>query len=525
MRALKYAALFLVLSVASFTAAQQQPAPGTETPGQTTPNQPPQSAEKKKPEHKISDKEAKQLFADVDEILKFVSKDTGLPVKHPVKRALASREEVRKYLQETERNDEDTKRLERTGIILKKLGLLPREFDLGKFLDDVLEEQVAGYYDTKTKTIYLLDWVETEEQKPVIAHELTHALQDQNYDLDKFLKQGVKLEDQSKALKAHEAIQVKVDEPGTARHAIVEGQAQVVLFDYILAPSGRSVGDSPMIIQMAQAAARNSTDQYPVMAKAPMYIKDSLMFPYTTGLDFESAMLHKGGKDLAFNGVLTKPPANTREVMQPNVYHTGEHLEPLTLPDMHKALGSNYEPYDVGNLGEFDVNVLLKQFAGEKAANKLSPHFLGGAYYATERTNGKAGTAAECGAKPSDPKALEQQRVSCLAVLTETRWDTPDSANQWAHRYSGLLLAKYKVAQSLTDEAARAKQNPDKVGRRCFDCDGGERWMTDEGMVVIQQKGDQVIVLETFDDLATPRLLEAALPLVPSPQPTVQSPQ
>jgi hypothetical protein len=524
MRALKFAALFLVLSLAPFTVAQQQPAPppGTEPPGATTPTQPP---DKKKPEHKISDKEAKQLFADVDEILKFVSKDTGLPIKHPVKRALASREEVRKYLQETERDDEDTKRLERTGIILKKLGLLPREFDLGKFLDDVLEEQVAGYYDTKTKTIYLLDWVEPEEQKPVLAHELTHALQDQNYDLEKFLKKGVKEEDQSKELKSHDEITVKVDEPGTARHSIVEGQAQIVLFDYILAPSGRSVADSPMIIEMAQAAAKNSTDQYPVMAKAPLYIKDSLMFPYTTGMDFEEAMLHKGGKDLAFNGVLAKPPRNTREVMQPDVYRSDEHLEPLTLPDMHKLLASNYEAYDVGNLGEFDVQVLLKQFAGEKAANKLSPHFRGGAYYATERTGGKAGTAAECGAKPTDPKALEQQRVSCLALLMETRWDTPEAANQWAHRYSGLLLAKYKVAQSLTDEAARAKQNPDKVGQRCFDCQGGERWNTDEGMVVIQQKGNQVIVLETFDDTITPKLLDAALPLVASPQSTVHSPQ
>jgi hypothetical protein len=199
--------------------------------------------------------------------------------------------------------------------------------------------------------------------------------------------------------------------------------------------------------------------------------------------------------------------------MEPSAYQSGEKLAPLTLPDMRKILGSNYEGYDVGNLGEFDVQVLLKQFAGEKAANKLSPKFRGGAYYAAERMNGKAGTAADCGAKLTDAKLLEQQRVSCLAVFTETRWDSPEAASQWAHRYSGLLLAKYKVAQSLTDEAARAKQDPKSVGQRCFDCAGGERWNTDEGMVVIQQQGDKVIALETFDDLTTPKLLDAALPL------------
>ena len=75
-------------------------------------------------------------------------------------------------------------------LVLKKFGLLPRDFDLGKFLVVLLKEQVAGYYDPKTKTVNLLDWLGADQQKPVLAHELTHALQDQSFNLDKYMKAG-----------------------------------------------------------------------------------------------------------------------------------------------------------------------------------------------------------------------------------------------------------------------------------------------------------------------------------------------
>ncbi|HTK94909.1 MAG TPA: hypothetical protein VL382_04665 [Terriglobales bacterium] len=522
MRTLRLLILVSLLSLSLSGQEQPQPTQPTPPPPGAAPQPAPPPKDKKSADRKISDKEAKELFSQVDQILKFVSKDTGLPIKHPVKRELASREKVRSYLEEENKNDEDNKRLQRTAIILKKLGLLPRDFDLGKYIDDLLEEQVSGYYDAKTKTVYLLDWVDPDSQKPVLAHELTHALQDQNFDLDKFLRQGAKAEDQSKELKAHDSVVVKPDEPGTARHAIIEGQAMIVLYDYFLDPSGRSVADSPQIVQMLRAQSQQSDDKYPLMSRAPLYLRDSLIFPYTYGMDFEVALLRQG-KEKAFAGVLSDPPRNTREVMEPKVYGTGEKIEPLTLPDMRKLLGKDYEPYDIGNLGEFDVHALMKQFAGEKTANRLSPHWRGGAYYAAERTAGKAGQT-DCSAKPADAKLLEAQRTSCLSLLSETRWDTPEAAKQFAERYASLLLVKYKFAQSLSDESAKPEAKAEKAPARCFECLGGERWMTDEGEVTIQQQGERVLVLETFDDAVTLKLQQATLP-PPSPPPAVHSPQ
>ena len=142
------------------------------------------------PEKKISPQEAQELFRSVDEILKFVSLDTALPIRDDVKRRLVSRDEVVAFIRKHMEEDEDAQRLRRSELVLKKFGLLPRTFDLQTFLIALLREQVAGYYDPQKRTVNLLDWIEAEQQKPVLAHELTHALQDQSFGLEKYMKAG-----------------------------------------------------------------------------------------------------------------------------------------------------------------------------------------------------------------------------------------------------------------------------------------------------------------------------------------------
>src|ERR1700730_4176924 len=120
--------------------------------------------------------QAKELFRSVDEILNSVSADTKLPIQHSVKRKLISRDEVNRYLKQKFDEDESVRRMERSEVVLKKFGLLDRDFHLRPFLVSLLTEQIAGFYDNKTKTVNMLDWIQPEEQKPVLAHELTHAL-------------------------------------------------------------------------------------------------------------------------------------------------------------------------------------------------------------------------------------------------------------------------------------------------------------------------------------------------------------
>ena len=195
------ASLALLPASAQDAPATNSPADHTDQPAQapTTPQEPnpipppaqPPKEEPPKEEVKITPRQAEELFHSVDEILEFDSKQTGLPIKKEVKRKLTSRDEVVSYLTKHV-NDEDTKRLRRSELVLKKFGLLPRDFNLETFLVALLREEVAGYYDPKTKTVNLLEWVPIEEQEPVMAHELTHALQDQSIGLQKWMKKGEK---------------------------------------------------------------------------------------------------------------------------------------------------------------------------------------------------------------------------------------------------------------------------------------------------------------------------------------------
>src|SRR5215470_2034879 len=184
--------LFCLSSFLPAQTAQQQPekSPPAARSGQEQLQKEPQGQAKPpiEKEHKITPEEATDLFRWVDQILRFASQDTGLPIKHSVKKAMVSREEVETYIGDKFKDDVDRIRFERSELVLKKFGLLPRTFELHSFMIKLLAEQVAGFYNEKKKTINLLDWVALEMQKPVMAHELTHALQDQSFDLNKLMK-------------------------------------------------------------------------------------------------------------------------------------------------------------------------------------------------------------------------------------------------------------------------------------------------------------------------------------------------
>src|SRR3984893_1220072 len=177
----------------------------------------------------MTKEQAKELFRSVDEILSFASSDTKLPIEHTVKRKLISRDEVNQYLREKFDEDEGAKRMERSEVVLKKFGLLDRDFHLRPFLLSLLTEQIAGFYDNKTKTVNLLDWIKPEEQKPVLAHELTHALPYPMADLTKW--SDIEAKGIAKNVQ-EDNHHLQLDEAETARSAVAEGQAMVVFMDY-----------------------------------------------------------------------------------------------------------------------------------------------------------------------------------------------------------------------------------------------------------------------------------------------------
>ena len=426
-------------------------------------------------EQKISPQEAEKLFRSVDEILSFASKDTLFPIKHEVKRRLVSRDEVADYVTKNTTEDEDAKRLRRSELVLKKFGLLPRDFDLGKFLVVLLKEQVAGYYDPKTKTVNLLDWLGAEQQKPVLAHELTHALQDQSFNLEKYLKPGDTDLDKKKEITSQD---IANDEIGTTRQAVVEGQAMAVLVDYMLAPMGESIKDSPEVVEALKQGMLVGSADAVQFQNAPIYMKEALTFPYRYGIDFIAEMLTKnGGKEKAFAALFQNPPQNTRQIMEPKTYLAGEHLEPLKPPDFRQIF-KNYDRFDVGAIGEFDVAVLIDQYAGAETSHQMYPHWRGGYYY-TARPKG-------------DPAAP-------LALIYVSRWSNAEKASQFAAIYAKAIAKRYTHVHDVLENGKDAGVATAALGK----LSGKRTWLTEDGAVVIEAMGDTVLISESVDDLTT----------------------
>jgi hypothetical protein len=479
--ALKLLLIFLLALLPSLFSWGQAPPP----PSQNQPQATGQEAPDTTPEQKISPQEAEDLFHSVDEILQFASKDTAFPMKHEVKRRLIGRDEVEAYVTKHTTEDEDAKRLRRSELVLKKFGLLPRDFDLGKFLVVLLKEQVAGYYDPKTKTVNLLDWVSPEQQRPVLAHELTHALQDQSFGLEKFMKRGDTDLDKKKGISPED---IENDEISAARQAVVEGQAMAVLIDYMLAPMHQSLKDSPQLLTALKEGMLVGTADSVQFRNAPIYMKEALTFPYRYGIDFVAELLTKGGKEEAFAGLFQNPPHTTRQIMEPQTYISGEHLEPMSLPDFKDAF-KNYERFDVGAIGEFDVAVLIDQYAGADTSRALYPHWRGGYYYA---------------ARPKgDPAAP-------LGLLFVSKWSNADMASQFAAIYAQSLTKRYL---HVHDVAGNSKTVPARKGP--LSLTGKRAWLTEEGSVVIHAESDTVAITESLDQTVT-EILEQQLYAAPA---------
>jgi hypothetical protein len=445
----------------------------TVLPAQVPPaqNPPPQTPPAEKPEIKITPRQAEELFHSVDEILAFDSKQTGLPIKKPVKRRLTSRDEVEAYLTK-HMKDEDLKRLQRSELVLKKFGLLPRDFDLEKLLVALLREQVAGYYDPKTKTVNLLDWVPMEEQEPVMAHELTHALQDQAIGLDKWMRRGEK--DLGELRKDPTSTDIENDEMDDTREAVIEGQAETAMMQYELAPVGRSILDSPDLVDAMESQMSSGTDDSKVFKDAPIFLRESLTFPYSYGLKFEVKLLEKGGKQEAFAGVLASPPHTTRQIMQPETYLSGEQIPAMPVVEFKHDF-KDYVKFDIGAMGEFDVAVLIEQYAGKKLSEQLYPEWRGGYYYA---------------ARPKHNAAAP------LGLLYVSRWSTPEKASEFAEIYARSLAKRYKKAEEVADPSSlRPSDHPADVDV----LRGRHAWITEEGSVVIEEHGDTVLVTESMD--------------------------
>ena len=421
-------------------------------------------------EVRMSDSDTKKLFESVDRILTFSSEDSGFPKHAEVKRRLVDKAEVEKFASGRLAKEEYTQRFSQGELSMKKMGFLPREFNLREFLVKSTGQEIAGYYDEESKTISLLNWVPADRQEPILAHELTHALQDQNYDLRTWMKLP------PKPAKDSTSIEIDDGDGATARKAVVEGQAMVVYVDYVLAPFNRNLVDTPGLIYQMEEPAVKAVQDSQIIHDAPMILREAGSFPYNEGLIFEGELLQKGGRKMAFAGVFARPPRNSHEILQPEAYINSDKALAVNVPDMKGLLGEQYDVFDTGGIGQLDIRAYLKQYGQRRVADDVSSAWQGGTYV-TYRRKDKA---------PTDASATTND----LALLYVSRWKTSQAAERFARIYATTVAQRYHTVTAQPATTCAGDKCPISSAQ----------FLTEEGPVVVEHWGDNsVIVSESFD--------------------------
>ena len=140
---------------------------------------------------------------------------------------------------------------------------------------------------------------------------------------------------------------------------------------------------SPELVAAMEEETMTGTPGTKVFNEAPVFMKESLTFPYSYGMDFIVQLMQKGGKEKAFAGVLKNPPHTTRQIMQPETYLSGETIAPMRVPDFKHDF-KDYQKFDIGGMGDPYVAILIEQYADKKLSKKMYPEWRGGYYYAAK---------------------------------------------------------------------------------------------------------------------------------------------
>ena len=325
--------------------------------------------------------------------------------------------------------------------LLEHSGLLPAGVDLRDLVVRLYAEQVAGYYEPARKTFYLADWLPRLVQRAVVAHEVTHALQDQHYDLVRWMAEVASTEDGR-----------------LARAAVIEGDAMVAMLAYLLGPMGARPESLPDIGRLLAGEAGQAGQGFPTFAAAPPALQRLFLFPYVEGTAFVQAGLRQGGW-AAVDSLYADPPSSTEQILHPERYW--EARDPPRAAELPAGLPDR--PWISGSWGEIGVQLVLAAALADTAAARAAAGGWDGDRYALYRREG-------------GPPSFAWTLV----------WDTPRDAERFARTYAQATVRRFPGPARLTTGIGRFEF--ERAGRHL-----DLRW-----------SGDRVEIRENLDPAGPP---------------------
>jgi hypothetical protein len=375
------------------------------------------------------------IDSQMDEIQQQVLSYRGLKLVKPLSRALLTTSQLKDHVINEFFADYTAADAKKDAEELSAFGLLPADFDLHDFYVKLYSEQIAGYYDSKTKDMYVVsDEGFDGSERMTYAHEFTHVLQDQTYDLDNGLKFN---EDYCK----------NETEYCAAVQALIEGDA--TLSEQYWFYKFSTDLDKQQITQFQQ------TYTSPVYDSAPAYMKDDFLFPYQYGLDFVNALYAKN-KWQTIDAAFKSPPVSTEQIMHPEKY-PGDVPVKVTVPDLLSTLGKGWTEVDRNVMGEWYTYLVLAD--GRDASYRLDTQTA---------KDAAAGWGGDTYVYYTDDAAKQ------FVLVWDSQWDTANDADQFW-------------------QASRTYGN-DRWGTPTSDSSSAISWQSDtDGKISMSQSGNSVV--------------------------------
>lgn len=347
-----------------------------------------------------------------------------LPALTPVKSRTLDRSELLAQIKAQGEKDIPADVIRGQGIILQAMGWIPPGYDHERGNQELLQAQLAGYYEPAAKTMFLARDLPASEAEATLAHELVHALQDQHYDLGPGLAYRPESGDKPSALQA-----------------LAEGDATSAMMEVLLEDQARSSLDLPEdeLLALMEAQTLGTSPTVPTVLKA------SLIAPYTDGFRFVQALRRRGGW-AEVDRVWKRPPSTTEQLLHLDKYDANEGPLPVPPPPTH-ALGGGFRVALTDLMGEQTLRIVLNEHASSHDAQQAAagwggdrvtllsrPHAKGEEFFVTWwlRFDGSPGRCEHArdaavlmrrGVKPqggkmtTDPVCLERPDLGPLAVM------------------------------------------------------------------------------------------------------------
>lgn len=301
----------------------------------------------------------------IESILASVSTLRQLPVLAPVKLTVISRASLQAELAEKIRTEIPPQKIRGEEALYRQLGMIAEHFNYGAFMLDLYTEQIGGFYDPKTQALKLIEGAPMSgiEQEMLIAHELTHALQDQHYHLDNLLNAPERKDN---------------DDATLALMSLVEGDATVSSMAYIQQSQSKKPFQAFFSVLGSLVNQVKMMSSFKTFQSAPAFIQESLIFPYQQGSQFVSYFQDQAPELSAIQGLYDRLPQSTEHILHPALYVRNEQPKPVQFN--FKRLFPQAEVLSHSVWGELGYRQYLQQHLDWKEAKAAASGWAGDRY-------------------------------------------------------------------------------------------------------------------------------------------------